>query len=46
MGVRPQVVVIGAGFGGLSVTRGLEDQPVDVTPVSYTHLTLPTNREV
>ncbi|HEV7757996.1 MAG TPA: FAD-dependent oxidoreductase, partial [Acidimicrobiales bacterium] len=31
MGVRPQVAVIGAGFGGLSVARGLAKQPVDVT---------------
>ena len=30
---RPKVVVVGAGFGGLSVLRGLADQPVDVTVV-------------
>ncbi len=30
---RPQVVVVGAGFGGLSVTRALAAQPVDVTLV-------------
>jgi NADH dehydrogenase len=28
---RPHVVVVGAGFGGLAVARGLLDQPVDVT---------------
>src|SRR5215218_1733130 len=28
---RPHVVVIGAGFGGLRVAKGLRDQPVDVT---------------
>ena len=30
---RPHVVVVGAGFGGLAVARGLTDQPVDVTVV-------------
>lgn len=30
---RPHVVVIGAGFGGLAVGRGLADQPVDVTVI-------------
>ena len=30
MGVRPRVVVIGAGFGGLEVARGLAAAPVDV----------------
>jgi NADH dehydrogenase len=28
---RPRVVVVGAGFGGLSVARGLAGAPVDVT---------------
>ena len=28
---RHRVVVIGAGFGGLAVAKGLADQPVDVT---------------
>ena len=32
-GERHRVVVIGAGFGGLAVTRGLRDQPVDVVLV-------------
>ena len=32
-GRRHRVVVIGAGFGGLAVTRGLADQPVDVVLV-------------
>ena len=39
MGVRPQVVVIGAGFGGLSVARGLDDQPVDVTLIDRHNFT-------
>ncbi|HEU4840020.1 MAG TPA: NAD(P)/FAD-dependent oxidoreductase [Ilumatobacteraceae bacterium] len=30
-GRRPHVVVVGAGFGGLAVARGLLDEPVDVT---------------
>jgi NADH:quinone reductase (non-electrogenic) len=33
MNLRPHVVVIGAGFGGLAVARGLARQPVDVTLV-------------
>ena len=28
---RPHVIVIGAGFGGLRVVKGLRDAPVDVT---------------
>ncbi len=28
---RPQVVIVGAGFAGLSVTRGLRRAPVDIT---------------
>jgi NADH dehydrogenase len=39
MGVRPQVVVIGAGFGGLSVARGLAKEPVDVTLVDRHNFT-------
>lgn len=31
MAVVPRVVVVGAGFGGLEVVRGLAGQPVDVT---------------
>jgi NADH dehydrogenase len=30
---RHRVVVIGAGFGGLAVTHGLHDEPVDVTVI-------------
>ena len=30
---RPKVVIIGAGFGGLSAARALRDAPVDVTLV-------------
>src|SRR6185295_11950779 len=31
--VRPQVVIVGAGFGGLSAARGLAGEPVDITIV-------------
>ena len=31
--VRPQVVIVGAGFGGLSAARALADTPVDITIV-------------
>jgi NADH dehydrogenase len=31
MGVRPHVVIVGAGFGGLAVARGLAKLPVEVT---------------
>ena len=27
---RPQVVIVGGGFAGLSAARGLEKAPVDV----------------
>ncbi|MCU1499875.1 MAG: dehydrogenase (ubiquinone) [Acidimicrobiales bacterium] len=30
---RPQVVIVGAGFGGLAAARELAEAPVDVTPV-------------
>ncbi|MFN2569301.1 MAG: NAD(P)/FAD-dependent oxidoreductase [Candidatus Dormibacteria bacterium] len=33
MAVRPHVVVIGAGFGGIATVRALRDAPVDVTLV-------------
>jgi NADH:ubiquinone reductase (H+-translocating) len=36
-GHRHRVVVIGGGFGGLNVTRGLADVPVDVTMVDRTN---------
>jgi NADH dehydrogenase len=39
MSVRPNVVVIGAGFGGLSVARGLRHEPVDVTLVDRNNFT-------
>ena len=29
--IRPRVVVIGGGFGGLRAAQGLADLPVDVT---------------
>jgi NADH dehydrogenase len=31
--VRPRVVIIGGGFGGLDAARGLADAPVDITLV-------------
>ncbi len=31
--VRPRVVIIGAGFGGLNAARGLRHAPVDVTVI-------------
>ena len=31
VGVRPSVVIVGAGFGGLRLARGLSRAPVDVT---------------
>src|SRR5919106_2566324 len=39
MGVRPNVVVIGAGFGGLAVARGLAKQPVEVTLIDRQNFT-------
>ena len=53
-----RITVLGAGFGALSTVRELRqrDAHAQITlvapraelhyPVSYTHLTLPTNREV
>ena len=39
-----QVTVISSEFNGLSLVK--QHQLVYSAPVSYTHLTLPTNREV
>ncbi|HEX6422241.1 MAG TPA: NAD(P)/FAD-dependent oxidoreductase [Acidimicrobiales bacterium] len=39
MGVRPHVVVVGAGFGGLAVARGLDKLPVEVTLVDRQNFT-------
>lgn len=34
---RPRVVVVGAGFGGIAVARGLVDAPVDVLLIDRTN---------
>ena len=39
MGVRPHVVVVGAGFGGLAVARGLDHLPVEVTLIDRQNFT-------
>src|SRR5918996_4679915 len=39
MGVRPHVVIVGAGFGGLAVARGLDRLPVEVTLVDRNNFT-------
>lgn len=39
MGVRPNVAIIGAGFGGLAAARGLAKQPVEVTLVDRHNFT-------
>jgi NADH dehydrogenase len=39
MGVRPHVVIVGAGFGGLAVARGLDDAPVEVTLIDRQNYT-------
>lgn len=39
MGVRPHVVVVGAGFGGLAVARGLDKLPVEVTLIDRQNYT-------
>jgi NADH dehydrogenase len=39
MGVRPHVVIVGAGFGGLAVARGLDRLPVEVTLVDRDNFT-------
>ena len=36
-GARPQVLIIGCGFGGLEAARGLRKAPVDVTVVDKTN---------
>ena len=43
------VLIIGAGASGAAVAWSLADTKMHILcldPVSYTHLTLPTNREV
>ena len=48
--IRPEVgyVVVHGGARGVGVTKSIVCVKLldDDTPVSYTHLTLPTNREV
>jgi NADH:ubiquinone reductase (H+-translocating) len=39
MGVRPQVVIVGAGFGGLAVARSLDRHPVEVTLIDRNNFT-------
>lgn len=36
-GKRPQVVIIGAGFGGLSAVKALKNAPVDITVIDRTN---------
>lgn len=33
MADRPHVVILGAGFGGLTAARALRAAPVDITPI-------------
>ncbi len=39
MGVRPHVVIIGAGFGGLAAARNLAEVPVEVTLIDRQNFT-------
>ena len=39
MGIRPHVVIVGAGFGGLAAARGLAHVPVDVTLIDRQNFT-------
>src|SRR5690625_871194 len=39
MAVRPRVVIVGAGFGGLAAATSLADQPVDVTLIDRENYT-------
>jgi NADH dehydrogenase len=39
MGVRPHVVIVGAGFGGLAAARDLERAPVEVTLIDRNNFT-------
>ena len=47
-GSESSIVIVGAGQAGLSTAEKLRANGFSgsITPVSYTHLTLPTNREV
>jgi NADH:quinone reductase (non-electrogenic) len=39
MGIRPHVVIVGAGFGGLAAARGLARAPVDITLIDRQNFT-------
>ena len=39
---QTDVLIIGGGFAGVAAAQKLAENGVDMTPVSYTHLTLPT----
>jgi NADH:ubiquinone reductase (H+-translocating) len=39
MGVRPHVVIVGAGFGGLAAARSLDRHPVEVTLIDRNNFT-------
>jgi NADH:ubiquinone reductase (H+-translocating) len=39
MGVRPHVVIVGAGFAGLAVARSLDRHPVEVTLIDRNNFT-------
>lgn len=30
MGTRPKIIILGTGFGGVTVVRALVDKPIDV----------------
>ena len=41
-----KIIIAGAGAVGTHLAKLLSGEKQDIIPVSYTHLTLPTNREV
>ena len=46
MNEKAEIGVIGMAVMGSNLARNLAHHGYRVAPVSYTHLTLPTNREV